>query len=216
MRGLVGEKAGPAIESEIACWFGGETHELNRPGRCGRPEPPMGADLVAARGIIRRRRLERHVEGYLELGMPEQALETLAKLGEPDSFGAHRLYLWGEALRSLERYEEAVIPLQRAAEANPDNSSIWLALAWCHKRVDRLDRAIVDIESALVAEPEEALLHYNLACYLSLAGRRAAALEHLAQALSIEPGYRRLIDDESDFDPLRDDAEFQSITSVVV
>ena len=64
---------------------------------------------------------------------------------------------------------------------------------------------------ALLVEPEEPLLRYNLACYLSLAGRKRRALRYLSQALAIDPAYRELAEAESDFDPLRNDPEFQAI-----
>jgi hypothetical protein len=60
------------------------------------------------------------------------------------------------------------------------------------------------------------VLHYNLACYWSLARRRDRALDCLSHALELDVAYRALIDDEPDFDPLRNDPEFRSITGVIV
>ena len=71
-------------------------------------------------------------------------------------------------------------------------------------------------EEAVVVEPTEAITHYNLACYLSLAGEKARSLAHLAEALVLDPTYRALVDDEPDFDPIRSDAQFQAITSIIV
>jgi Tfp pilus assembly protein PilF len=107
-------------------------------------------------------------------------------------------------------------PLQRASQADPENIHIWLALAWCHKRTGRVDLAVDAMSSALAADPNEALLHYNLACYLSMSGEKNRALGHLSQALSIDPEYRRLVDDERDFDPIRADPDFQALTSIIV
>ena len=78
-----------------------------------------------------------------------------------------------------------------------------------------MDAAIEALQKALDAEPKEALLLYNLACYYSLAGKRDAALEHLAQALNIEPQYRDMMGTETDFDPIRDDPEFQALASLL-
>ena len=51
-------------------------------------------------------------------------------------------YLMGEALRALERYREALKPLEVAAALRPDEVHVALALGWCYKRTHRLAQAI--------------------------------------------------------------------------
>jgi Flp pilus assembly protein TadD len=167
--------------------------------------------MMSTRNGIRRMKMQREAEGYLELGMSQHALSSLSRIGDPAKFDSTGLYLWGEALRALERYEEAIVPLRRAADSAPENINIHLALGWCFKRVGRLSSAIEALEQALASEPNEPLLRYNLACYFSLAGNKARALRYLSQALAVAPGYRNLLDGESDFDSLRDDPEFQAL-----
>jgi len=167
--------------------------------------------VLASRNRIRRSKIQREAEGYLELGMPSHALKALSRLGDPGVGDAQTLYLHGEALRALERYDDALIPLQLAAEAEPENLHVWLALGWCFKRTDQIEEAIESLEAALVADPSEAIIHYNLACYWSLAGDKDSALRYLAQALSIDPDCRQLIDEEPDFDPIRYDPDFQAL-----
>ena len=171
---------------------------------------------VRARNRIRTKRYETQAEGYLELGMPQHALNVLARLEGPEAFGAHALYLRGEALRTMERYWEALVPLGQSVLVTPDNVHAWLAIGWCQKRTDRIDLAIDAIEHALNIDPSEALIHYNLACYLSLVGDKTRALRHLSEALTIDSDYRMLIDDEPDFDPLRSDPDFLALTSIIV
>jgi tetratricopeptide (TPR) repeat protein len=72
------------------------------------------------------------------------------------------------------------------------------------------------MEQALKVEPKEALLHYNLACYLSLAGQKERALGHLSKALAFDPSYRGMVEGERDFDPIRSDPGFQALVSAVV
>lgn len=161
-------------------------------------------------------RFIREAEGYLELGMPVRALEMLEEI---DDAGTHRgrlLLLKGEALRSLRRYGEAIVVLDEAAEISPSDIHVWLALGWCQKRSGRLDLAIEALEHAQEVEPGEALIYYNLACYWSLAENKRNALWHLSKALTIEPDFRDLIEEEPDFDPLRDDPDFQSLTNIIV
>jgi Flp pilus assembly protein TadD len=160
---------------------------------------------------IRNAKIHNEAEGYLELGLAQQALECLSRLGDPAAFEVHALYLWGEGLRTMERYFEALVPLERAAKAAPEDTRVRMALSWCYKRTGRLDLAIATLHEALVIEPAEPVLHYNLACYLSLAGQRGAALRSLTQALALDPAFGKLIDDETDFDALRSDPEFQAL-----
>jgi len=165
---------------------------------------------------IRRMKLQHQAEGYLELGLPQQALQVLGRLGEAENSDAQRadlrtLFLQGEALRSLERYVDAIVPLRKVSELEPENVQVLLALGWCHKRTGRIDLAIEALESALAADNDEPLIRYNLACYHSVAGDKRHALAYLEQALALDPNYRLLIDHEPDFDPLRGDADFQAI-----
>jgi Flp pilus assembly protein TadD len=163
---------------------------------------------MTVRNGIRHLRLQREAEGYLELGMSQHALACLGRIGDPTTMDASALLLWGEALRALKRYEEAIEPLRRAAQFDPENINIFLTLGWCYKRVGRLDLAIEALERALATEPNEPLLRYNLACYFSLSGNKSRALRHLAKAFAAAPDYRTMIDAETDFDPIRDDPDF--------
>lgn len=158
----------------------------------------------------------RRAEGYLELGMAGHALEALEAVRDPGGMRGRWQLLTGYALRSLERYAEAIQPLVEAAEDSPDNIRIWLALGWCYKRVQRIDLAIESLERAQEAAPDDALVAYNLACYWSLAGHKRRMLEHLSRALELSPDYRDMIPKESDFDAYRDDAEFQSLVGLGV
>jgi tetratricopeptide (TPR) repeat protein len=177
--------------------------------------------------------LIRQAEGYLELGMYEHALaiaervDVVSRLtggdakdpGEAEDHNqllGHAAYIKGEALRSLERYEEALVPLLVAAKRSPDDIHVWLAIGWCYKRTGRLNLAIGALDAALATDPGNALLHYNLACYWSLSGEKDRVLEYLGEALEIDDSYRLLIDEEPDFDPLRNDRDFLALTSVIV
>ena len=171
---------------------------------------------MSLRDRIRRKQRIQQAEGYLELGMAEHALAALARLEVAESLGGHACYLRGEALRELERYEEGVEWLRQAADASPDNIHIWLALGWCYKRIGTIDMAIESLDRALAIDPSEAIIHYNLACYWSLARNPSQAIDCLARAIEIDGDYRDLVHDEPDFDPIRNDPGFQALTTVIV
>lgn len=171
---------------------------------------------MTAMNRIRLTRLLREAEGYLELNMPRQALEMLDRIDKPGTFRGQHLYLKGEALRALERYQEAVPVLVDAVDLAPSNIHAWLALGWCYKRIDQLDKAIDSLERAREVDASEPLIEYNLACYYSLQGSKSQALASLSRAISANPAFRDLVGRETDFDPIRSDPGFQALVSVIV
>jgi len=160
----------------------------------------------------RLQRVRREAEGYLELGMPCHALDSLQRYGKIVHSDARGCYLLGESFREVHRYREAIFPLRRSLELIPDDIHVWMALAWCYKRVGHVQRAIESLERAVEVEPGEAILHYNLACYWSLAHDSRQALHCLANALDIDGNFRDFVHDEPDFDPMRNDPNFKTLT----
>ena len=187
---------------------------------------------VVAVERIRRQQILREAEGYLDLiglfgdewapaapirrRLAQRSLDMLDRLAERNSPGPQTLLLRGQALRAAERYAEAIEPLQAAVAADPSMIEAWLTLGWCFKRSGRLDSAIESLKEALVIDPDQGIVHYNLSCYWSLAGNLPLALHHLERALALDSHFRSLIERESDFDPIRGDPGFQSLTSAIV
>jgi len=177
-------------------------------------------------------RIIREAEGYLDLAtafadlwelspavrdrLAQRALKSLRRLDDRTQTKPYVSYLRGQMLRTMERYEDAIKPLRESADLEPDNVHVYLALAWCYKRIGELDLAIESLEDALAVDPKQAIIHYNLACYWSLAGNANLALAYLASALEIDASYLDLVPGESDFDPIRDHPSFQELTSVIV
>jgi Flp pilus assembly protein TadD len=116
----------------------------------------------------------------------------------------------------LGRWQEAIGPLTLVSEEDPKRLEAWLGLGWCLKRLGQLDEAIGILKQGLVASPQQPILHYNLACYLSLDGKVLAAIEHLTQAIASDGRFRELMEVEPDFDPIRKDPRFAAVTSVTV
>jgi tetratricopeptide (TPR) repeat protein len=61
------------------------------------------------------------------------------------------------------------------------------------------------------ANPQYAGLFYNLACAESLAGRPSDAIEHLGRAIELSERFRAFAQEDSDFDPIRDEAGFRRL-----
>ena len=153
----------------------------------------------------------RAAEGYLSLGMPDHALEALKKVSDPGEAAFECHMLRGDALRIKLDFPQALNCFQQAHELNPRSLEALLGLAWCQKRIDRVDQSIASMRRAYEIHPTVPVVLYNLACYYSLAGRKEQALSWLGRALRMDRSFGKLIPDETDFDSLRRDPEFQRL-----
>ena len=169
---------------------------------------------MASNTCVRREKLLDAARGYLALEMPRHAIRELNAISDPESCPFQINQLRGEALRQSADYESALRAYGRALAERPRDLSVLLGMAWCYKRTDQLSRAISAMEQAYRAEPQQPLVLYNLACYFALAGEKAQALSWLGRALRMKRELRQLIADESDFDQLRGDPDFQFIAGV--
>jgi tetratricopeptide (TPR) repeat protein len=61
------------------------------------------------------------------------------------------------------------------------------------------------LHEALAAGRDDAGIHYNLACFESLAGNTEAALEHLRTAIEKGESFREFAKNDSDLDPIRNE-----------
>jgi tetratricopeptide (TPR) repeat protein len=73
------------------------------------------------------------------------------------------------------------------------------------------DKAIEALSEAHAEWPDDGSILFNLACAESRAGRRHDAVTHLRQAIELGEQFRELAEEDVDFDPIRDDPEFQSV-----
>ncbi len=88
--------------------------------------------------------------GYLELGLPKRALACLDRIDNAGPLEGPAQYLRGAALSALERYNEAVVPLQAAALLVPAEAAkqIWLTVSECYRHAGRSDLAIQSLANA--------------------------------------------------------------------
>ncbi len=170
-----------------------------------------GSDAMATRLNDRTVRRLSEAEGYLLLDMPQRALEILQSRPDWATMRFEASFLIGEALRQIGKFREALVSLERAAALKPGHVGVAIALGWCYKRTHKLAQAIDALDRAALQEPDEPLLHYNLACYWSLAGHAARALQSLSIALDLDPQLRSRIAEEPDFDALRDHPGFAQV-----
>lgn len=160
---------------------------------------------------LRLKRALMAAEGYLVLQMPEHALRELSPVRDPGGLAFEFYRLRAEAYRALQNWELALEDFRYCQSLQPNNIEILMGLAWCYKRVGQLSKAIDAMHVAHRIDSREPIIPYNLACYYSLAKNKAQALSWLGRALRMHQGLAVLIPHETDFDPLRDDPDFQKL-----
>jgi tetratricopeptide (TPR) repeat protein len=159
-------------------------------------------------------RLQRRLDaarGYLLLDMHDQALDELDDLDPPPELTFDWHVLRGEALRGRQEYRAAIRSFLSAQAIEADRLDVLMGLAWCYKRTSQLPKSIEMMHQAHLAHRDEPIVLYNLACYYALAGDKDHALSWLGRALRMQPDVRTLIAKETDFDPIREDADFQRL-----
>ena len=96
---------------------------------------------------LRRRAAE--VEGWLELGCPERALDKLTPLLDTPGARPAALFLRVNCYIELERYDEALTDLDELRPFDCDPEWFDLKEAWCLKRVGRVPDAARCMERLL-------------------------------------------------------------------
>lgn len=107
-----------------------------------------------ANRVPRTIRLLQRAEGFLELHLPERAIGELDSIADAGPFTPAAALLRGEALKSQERYDEALVPLKQAATTIPAplNKRAWRSLSECYRHTGRDELADV---ADLVLNAEE-------------------------------------------------------------
>jgi hypothetical protein len=92
----------------------------------------------------------------------------------------------------------------------PDGWELWAPLRPLYEAgeyAEVADRGLVLAE----ANPQYAGLFYNVACCESLAGRTTDALDHLRRSIDMSERFRAHAQEDSDFDPIRDEPAFKEL-----
>ena len=136
--------------------------------------------------------------GWLELGLPGEALVELAPLPWRIQIRRPVLELRLAAEMSHEAWNRASETARMLCLRFPTEPRFFLNAAFClHETGDTLEacRWLLRGPKALFGDP---VFHYNLACYLNVMGQATRARGHLETAFRMEPGLREEADQDED------------------
>lgn len=141
-------------------------------------------------------------QGYLELGMPGEALRELKEL--PKEVAAQPAVLEMEAviLIRAERWKPAQIAARKLCKLVPDRPSGFIHLAFCQHELGDTKAARETLLSGPRALEQEGTYFYNLACYDAVLGDLDAARRHLARSIRLDKRFREFARSDNDLAPL--------------
>lgn len=111
--------------------------------------------MLETRQLLRVAKRVQQAVGYVELDMPQQALDRLEGIGELGPFEAEVQLVRGEAYRSLHRYDDAAVALKAAATKfpSPFDKPAWFALSMCYSQAGNKTEAARMLARARGASP---------------------------------------------------------------
>jgi len=134
----------------------------------------------------------------------------------PEDYQA--IYLSAEALVKLGRHDEALeasrlgVKLADAhLELNPDDARAWYLSAGALMRLGQREEATERARRASTIDPEDSGVLYNVGCVHALAGSTDEALDHLDKAIQNGFGQREWVENDSDWDAVRNEPRFQAL-----
>jgi len=129
--------------------------------------------------------------GYLELGMLQEAWDTLEEIPAEERHVPAVFQVRLEIYRRMEKYEGMATIAEHLTKVFPEDSQNWISLAYAQRRYLDLQTAEKTLLVAQERFPEEATIPFNLACYACQLGRLDEAREKLAKAVGMEPAFKK-------------------------
>lgn len=146
-------------------------------------------------------------QGYLELGMTEEALAELSSLTSVESIDPDIIELRLHVLMQAKRWSEALATAEELLRLRPRSVPAYIHGAFALHELRRTAEA----RDLLLKGPEELrkdpTFHYNIGCYEAVLGNREAALQSLCRSFDLDSTYRDFARRDPDLVLIRGDLE---------
>ncbi len=142
------------------------------------------------------------VEGYLYLGMPQEALQELNGAGIEDQFEPATLRARIRVLLHLKRWKDAEALSERGISLHPEENEFMVQRAFALHQLKRGEEAVDVLLSAPTWIRRTGILHYNLACYEAKLGDLGLARKCIKAALELNAGFKKSVRTDPDLQRL--------------
>lgn len=130
--------------------------------------------------------------GYAKerLNRPDLAIEyyrtALTRNPDPNEIASIYCHI-GNALKEMQRFDEAIVALQQARSFNTELREIYNLLGYCHYKKGEYAAAVEAFEKAIELDPTSATDYANIGINLAAMGMKTPAIRWLEMALELEP-----------------------------
>jgi hypothetical protein len=131
----------------------------------------------------------RAATGWLELGMPDDALQELKGLTGDDRSGRKALELKLAAEMAKMDWQEGSDTALELCEQAADEPDYFLSAAYCLHEIGMTHEARACLLRGPSILHELPVFHYNMACYLWTLDDKDAAKSHLAKAVKMDESF---------------------------
>jgi tetratricopeptide (TPR) repeat protein len=146
-------------------------------------------DLLGVLGMVTKQIL-RAASGWLELGMPDDALEELKGLTKEEGETRKATELRMAAQMAQGDWKSAGETGLELCEMAVDEPDFHLSAAYCLHEAGETKEAMRCLEEGPEVLEEMAIFHYNKACYLCVMGDVKGASECLARAIEMDDSFQ--------------------------
>jgi tetratricopeptide (TPR) repeat protein len=166
-----------------------------------------------------RKNLQLTASSYFNLGLAlhrqqkyEEALKNFLHAVELVPIDAEYWDLVGNTYLELNQLDDAQKVLEKAIEIDPTYPPAHYDLGLVFsRRKGQENEAMKLFKHAITLNPDGPLPYYAISCLYSLQNKKKSALNFLQKAIQRGFNDREYLDNDHDFDTLRDDEEFQKI-----
>ena len=143
-------------------------------------------------------------QGYVELGLYEEAQAELARLPGEAGARADVMEILLLCLMAEQRWPEALALTLRLCEAEPEEPGGFIHAAYCLHEMGRTQEALDVLGRGPAALRSKPVYYYNLACYHAKLGQRDKALALARQSFEMDGSLRAVARKDPDLDCLRE------------
>lgn len=143
------------------------------------------------------------VVGYLELGMPNEAVEELGGMTDVKKKTERHAELLLAAQMMGKNWTDAVETAKRLCKLNRKECGYFIHAAFCMHEVGNTAGAMSHLLAGPKALEKEALYHYNLACYYATLERFSEAEESLRRSFELDATLREVATKDKDLVKVR-------------